>query len=182
VSVFDKIHFYFEVLFEYRFRQYVDTEQTIRLSMTTDKVFILLLVILLPITGCIDTTDNAEAQEEPDSTTVDISTEVSTLPTVYSLYLEKGTVATFDFDGNETWRLESISVLYDVGAQGNDGNVGSYGYFDMNCSGSLLVDNGRLMTGYYLPVLGGESCSIEFTAVQMGYILTFSKANLESIR
>ena len=30
--------------------------------MTTDKVFILLLVILLPITGCLDMTDNAEAE------------------------------------------------------------------------------------------------------------------------
>ena len=165
------------------FRQYIHTEPTIRLAMTTDKVFILLLVILLPITGCIDMTDNAEAQEEPEPTTVDNSTEVSTLPTVYSLYLEAGTESTFDFDGNETLKVESITILLDAGAQGSDGSTGSYGTFDMNCSGSLIVDNGRLMTGYYLPVLGEKNCSIDFTAPQFtGYILTFSKANLEVIR
>jgi hypothetical protein len=32
--------------------------------MKTDKVFILMLVILLPLTGCIDVSDNADAQEE----------------------------------------------------------------------------------------------------------------------
>jgi len=156
--------------------------------MTTDKVFILLLVILLPITGCLDMTDNAEAEGSDEETTVinnyyNNTTEVSMLPAVYSLHIEQGTPATFDFDGNETWKVESITVLFDAGAQGNDGSTGSYGTFDMNCSGSLLVDNGRLQTGYYLPVLGGESCSVEFSATPfMDYILTFSKANLESIR
>ena len=32
--------------------------------MKPDKVFILLLVILLPLTGCIDVSDNADAQED----------------------------------------------------------------------------------------------------------------------
>ena len=32
--------------------------------MRTDQTFVLLLVILLPLTGCIDVSDNADAQEK----------------------------------------------------------------------------------------------------------------------
>ena len=35
--------------------------------MKPDKVFILMLVILLPLTGCIDVSDNADAQDSSDS-------------------------------------------------------------------------------------------------------------------
>jgi len=35
--------------------------------MKPDKVFILLLVIMLPLTGCIDVSDNADAQDSSDS-------------------------------------------------------------------------------------------------------------------
>ena len=37
--------------------------------MTTDKLFVLLLVILLPLTGCLDIADNAEAEESDDENT-----------------------------------------------------------------------------------------------------------------
>ena len=147
--------------------------------MTTDKVFILLLVIMLPLTGCLDMTDNAEAQEEPDSTTVDNSTEVSTLPTVYSLYLEAGTVATFDFDGTETLKLETV---YRNASAGVDSAWDYSDSFTMICGGSMLIDNGRLSTDEYLPVLGGQNCSIEITSVTWDSFYIFSKANLESIR
>ena len=161
------------------FRHYFDMDSPYPIAMTTDKVFILLLVILLPITGCIDMTDNAEAQEEPDSTTVDNSTEVSTLPTVYSLYLEKGTVATFDFDGTETLKLETIH------RNASNSVDGSYEYSDsfvMTCDGSILIDNGRFSEDEYLPILGGQNCSIEITSVSWDTFYIFSKSNLESIR
>ena len=32
--------------------------------MRNDQIFVLLLVIFLPLTGCIDVSDNADAQEE----------------------------------------------------------------------------------------------------------------------
>ena len=147
--------------------------------MTTDKVFILLLVIMLPLTGCIDMTDSAEAQVEPDSTTVDNSTEVSTLPTVYSLYLEKGTVATLDFDGTETLKLET---MYRNATSGVDASWEYSDSFVMTCDGSTLIDNGRLYAPEYLPVLGGQDCSIEITAAGWDTFYIFSKANLESIR
>jgi hypothetical protein len=147
--------------------------------MTTDKVFILLLVIMLPLTGCLDMTDNAEAQEEPDSTTVDNSTEVSSLPTVYSLYLEGGTVATFDFDGTETLKLETV---YRNSTSSVDTAWDYSDSFTMICGGSMLIDNGRLSSDEYLPVLGGQNCSIEITSVAWGSFYIFSKANLESIR
>ena len=36
------------------------------MNMTTDKVFILLLVIMLPLTGCLDIADTAEAEESDE--------------------------------------------------------------------------------------------------------------------
>ena len=50
--------------------------------MATEKVFILLLVILLPLTGCLDMTDNAEAEESDDENTI------TTMPMVHSLHIE----------------------------------------------------------------------------------------------
>ena len=38
--------------------------------MTTDKLFILMLVILLPLTGCLDIADTAEAEESEEETTI----------------------------------------------------------------------------------------------------------------
>ena len=168
------------------FRQYIHTEPTIRLSMTTDKVFILLLVILLPITGCLDMTDNAEAEGSDEETTIvnnyyNNTTEVSMLPAVYSLHIERGTVATFDFDGNETWKLESLSIIYQEGESGNNGYALSFNGYSVNCSGTLLFDSGRLYVGQYLPVLAGESCSVELPSYFAEYVLTFSKANLASL-
>lgn len=50
--------------------------------VTTDKVFILLLVILLPLIECLDMTDNAEAEESDDENTI------TTMPMVHSLHIE----------------------------------------------------------------------------------------------
>lgn len=162
--------------------------------MKPDKVFILLLVILLPITGCLDMTDNAEAEGSDEETTIvnnyynnttevyhNNTTEVSMLPAVYSLHIERGTVATFDFDGNETWKLESLSIIYQEGESGNNGYALSFNGYSVNCSGTLLFDSGRLYVGQYLPVLAGESCSVELPSYFAEYVLTFSKANLASL-
>ena len=149
--------------------------------MTADKVFILLLVILLPLTGCIDMTDTAEGENIPNSEpVVDDSTEVSTLPTVYSLYLERGTVATLNFNGNETLKLETHFYNYSNPVESD--RTAAAGFFTMNCDGVEMVDLGIMVQGHYLPVLAGQSCLVEITAGIHDSFYFFSKANLESIR
>ena len=162
------------------FRRLLQVSNISSRFITADKVFILLLVILLPLTGCIDMTDNAEGQVEPDSTTVVDSTEVSTLPTVYSLYLERGTVATLNFNGNETLKLETHFYNYSNPVESD--RTAAAGFFTMNCDGVEMVDLGIMVQGHYLPVLAGQSCLVEITAGIHDSFYFFSKANLESIR
>ena len=63
--------------------------------MTTDKVFILLLVIMLPLTGCLDIADTAEAEDSDEETTIvnnyDNNTTTTTMPMVRSLHIEANT-------------------------------------------------------------------------------------------
>ena len=45
---------------------------TIRLSMTTDRLFVILLVMLIPMTGCFGAVGDADAQDETTFTTNDV--------------------------------------------------------------------------------------------------------------
>lgn len=150
--------------------------------MTTDKLFVLLLVILLPLTGCLDIADNAEAEESNDETTIVNNyynnTTTTTMPMVHSLHLEKGENATLQFDGTSTLKLETI-YHGGYGSQAPS-SMTVMNYFDMTCDGTLMVDGGTLERGHYLPVLGGQSCTIVFDA-NIPYFLIFSEASLSAL-
>ena len=143
--------------------------------MTADKVFILLLVILLPLTGCIDMTDNAEAQDESDSI------EVSTIPTVYSIYLGLEETATLEFNGTETLKLETHYRNL-TGNYSTDTVSDNVYQFAMSCDGVTMIDNGMMALGHYLPVLAGQNCTVFITAGSLSSFYIFSKANLESLK
>lgn len=94
--------------------------------MTTDKVFILLLVIMLPLTGCLDVTDTAEAEESEEETPIvnnyynNTTTIVQSVePQMVHMYAhsENNSVGTITINENQTieW-LESESLL-DTGGQ-----------------------------------------------------------------
>ena len=94
--------------------------------MTTDKVFILLLVIMLPLTGCLDVTDTAEAEGSEEETTIVNNYYNNTTTIVQSVepqmvhmyaYTENNSVGTITIGENQTieW-LESESLI-DIGAQ-----------------------------------------------------------------
>ena len=89
--------------------------------MTTDKVFILLLVILLPMTGCLDIADTAEAEESEEETTIvnnyynNTTTIVQSVePQMVHMYAhsENNSVGTITINENQTieW-LESESFI-----------------------------------------------------------------------
>ena len=42
---------------------------TTRLSMTTDRLFVILLVMLIPMTGCFGAIDNADAEDNDENET-----------------------------------------------------------------------------------------------------------------
>ena len=140
--------------------------------MTTDKMLILQLVIMVTLTGCLDIADTAEAEESEEETTT------TTIPMVHSLHLEQGENATLEFDGTTTMKLETI---YHGGYGSEPPSYLTQVYnFDMTCNGTLMMDGGSLRVGHYLPVLGGQSCTIVITA-NIEYFLIFSEANLSAL-
>ena len=142
--------------------------------MTTDKVFILLLVIMLPLTGCLDIADNAEAEGSDQENTT------TTMPMVRSLHIEANTNATIQFDGDTTMKVETI-YRQGTGGQDNDGSVDSIWYFDMDCDNESIISRAYLADDEYLPVLAGKSCTVLIAPQQYGALIIFSEASLSAV-
>ena len=103
------------------FRHYFDMDSPYPIAMTTDKVFILLLVILLPITGCLDMTDNAEAEGSDEETTVINNYYNNTTTIVQSVepqmihmyvYTENNSVGTITINENQTIEWLESHIIY----------------------------------------------------------------------
>jgi len=141
--------------------------------MKTDKVFILMLVIMLPLTGCIDVSDNADAQDASDSeeaeTTVinNYYNNTTTIiqpagPEVISHYILPDGNLTLSFDGTFTYRLEDFMRNTTGGsstAQWNSGNTLSG--VSMTCDGVMIVEGLYIYAESFLPVLPDQICIIE---------------------
>ena len=95
------------------------------IDMTTDKVFILLLVILLPLTGCIDATDTVESQESV--------AEESNHPPV--IYLQQARFWDY-YDYSTSTSVEDVIVVTNGMAIDFDGNVTAFG-IDTNQDGVI---------------------------------------------
>ena len=142
--------------------------------MTTDKVFILLLVILLPLTGCLDIADTAEAEDS------DEENNTTTMPMVHSLHLEQGENATLEFDGTKTMKVETLWMGYSQGGENMRANTQSLYPMQMTCDNDVTV-TGSLTAGIHLPVLGDQNCSVLITANDYPVILIFSEASLSAL-
>ena len=142
-----------------------------RSIITTDKVFILLLVILLPLTGCLDAIDNADA-ENPSSEPV-----AETTPDVYSLNLLAYNTATITLDGDSTLKLESIfSHRLNRVLSSGSWIIG----FNMTCNDTTIISYATFSDDEFVPFLGGQLCTLEIRTAE-DYILTFSKHSLASL-
>jgi hypothetical protein len=127
--------------------------------MSTDKLFILLLVVLLPLTGCLDTVEPAGAESNDDDS---IETIVQS-PDVYSLHLQANTNATIVLNG-------TTLILEQVYREAPD----SQGYDWTHSSAAVKVnmdcDDGTYMDAWiwgssndiYLPIIGGTECTVTF--------------------
>jgi hypothetical protein len=154
------------------------------MTMTTDKLFILLLVILLPLTGCLDIADTAEAEESDDETTIvnnyynNTTTTTTTMPMVHSLHIEAYTNATLEFDGTSTLKLETH--YRDISSPNEYDGISSGYTFTMTCDGVMMINKGMMAVGHYLPVLAGQNCTIEITST-IGSFYIFSEASLTAL-
>ena len=131
--------------------------------MRNDQIFVLLLVILLPMSGCFDNSvGDAEGADGESSTTIENNYyDNTTNSVVMSVYIGEGQTHTITLNGT-TLKLLNVYSNNNNGIWQNSG--GSLGIF-MDC------ENGFSMTTYmsynvnynsqYLPALPNLEC--EFT-------------------
>jgi hypothetical protein len=128
--------------------------------MTTDKLFILLLVVLLPLTGCLDTVEPAGAESNDDT----VETIVQT-PDVQTLHLQPNTNSTIVFNGT-TLKLENMYKLIsdpecEINCSQNWTPVSGGIPISMSCGdGTFITTN--IYSSWFLPIIGGTECEIIF--------------------
>ena len=145
--------------------------------MTTDKMFVLLLVMLLPLTGCLDISDNAEAEESDEE---NITT---TMPHVRSLLIEANSNYTMNFSGDSTLKLEqAYTGSTDPECSSNCPVTVSFVSaipMEMVCD-SYSMDS-SVVQGRFIPVLGGETCTVVFTTGDYDILAHFTEASLSAL-
>jgi len=144
--------------------------------MTTDKVFILLLVIMLPLTGCLDVTDTAEAEESEEETTIVNNYYNNTTTIVQSVepqmvhmyaYTEDNSVGTITINENQTIEWLSSSSLFDRGGGGFYGPVSSgVGISDISCIDSYATYYGGTSGGF--AIKGEGECTYTLSMYHEG--------------
>ena len=156
--------------------------------MRNDQIFVLLLVVLLPLTGCFDGggIGDAEAQDTSSGDDSSSADTVVTMPAVMTISINEGQTQTITLNGT-TLLLETVHK--------QDGS----GYWRTNqysVEMSMTCDNGFSMDRFwlgggnneYLPNLPNVECDIEMNTQpansetpQTATILTFSEAILSGI-
>ena len=156
--------------------------------MRKDQIFVLMLVVLLPLTGCFDGggIGDAEAQDTSSGDDSSSADTVVTMPAVMTISINEGQTQTITLNGT-TLLLETVHK--------QDGS----GYWRTNqysVEMSMTCDNGFSMDRFwlgggnneYLPNLPNVECDIEMNTQpansetpQTATILTFSEAILSGI-
>ena len=163
--------------------------------MKTDKVFILLLVILLPLTGCLDVSDNADAQDASDSE----ETETTVINNYYNnttvqspqkteamtYYLPQNQTFNLSFDGTYTYKLETLYVEAMGGGLMADPNAERYwtpttiiSQATINCDSGFMMGSFSIREGEFLPVLPNDACQLSMANGDIRYVLVFSNHTL----
>ena len=125
--------------------------------MTTDKVFILLLVIMLPLTGCLDVTDTAESQAPLNE---ESQSEQNHHPVIY---LNQARFSDY-YDYSTSTLVEDVIVVSAGMAIDFDGNITAFGIdtdqdgvidFSLDHTGNTLIQaayNPDNMTDWMNPI------------------------------
>ena len=136
--------------------------------MSTDKLFILLLVVLLPLTGCLDTVEPADAGSVVD----EHSHSVNTPPVIYGDWY--GGVRFHDYYDYDTSTLHEDVLVFEGMVRDIDGIVVQFGVdtdldgnIDFNVSmldyaesQSVMIDTNG--TGWMNPIYAGNEYCIQW--------------------
>ena len=152
--------------------------------MRSDQVFVLLLIILIPMTGCFENViDDAEAQQENSEENVITSDAIISMPSVVTISIEEGQTETISLNGT-TLLLETVHKMdYQGYWRTNQGPV----EMSMSCDNGFTMDRFWLDGGNneYLPNLPGVECEVTLNtqpsnseSPQTATVLTFSEAVL----
>ena len=152
-----------------------------------------MLVILLPLTGCIDVSDNADAQdasnsEETETTVINNYYNNTTVVQnvgleVITHYIPPNGNLTLSFDGTYTYKIESIirnqsasNVVPGI-ASGNQWRSDlALGGINMTCNGTNMVIWLYSVSGSFLPVLPNQICTIEIDRTgSLGDFVSFTR-------
>ena len=155
--------------------------------MRKDQIFVLLLVILLPMSGCFDgAIGEAEADDDSDEYTENGHQDV-----IRTVYIEPSDVVNITLDGNTT--LELVSGLRTVTS--NTSESDTYWYIDMDlyyfmdCDGYEFPNNKFRFYGesLYAANLPETTCYIELDTTSGNpdfdyyYIFSYKEHPLDSL-
>ena len=159
----------------------------VRTTMRKDQIFVLMLVILLPMTGCFNDIvgDTIAEGDVTDSTSNNDFEDV-----IRTVHIEPGDVVNITLDGNTT--LELLSGHRFVTHEGNQDTFWSNTrnvYYDMHCEGvEFPVNKFTFSDSPYAANLPDTTCHIELDTGNNGspdyefhYILTFREVPLASL-
>jgi len=120
--------------------------------MRTDQAFVLLLILLLPLTGCIDTIGEVDAQADSDSN----QTSPSNQPEYQVIWLDGGT--TMDLTVNNSI-IQIIDVTYSMSS--GELRTGNVAQLTVDC-GETFTGNVRVEAEDFVPTIPGQDCVITF--------------------
>ena len=139
--------------------------------MRRDQVFVLLLIILIPMTGCFDNSVG-DAEGAQDSGTV---TEVNEM--LFSVHIDEGASHSISLNGT-TLKMEGgyYEAANDWRPIGSVFKV----YYSIDCANGYQIEKLYAFAGDIMPVVGGVECTVEIFAIS-DVALIYSESDLQTL-
>ena len=118
--------------------------------MRTDQAFVLLLILLLPLTGCIDTIGEVDAQDSSEPS------EVAETYTHEVVFVDNGSTVTITVNDTILQILDR-SVFH-------EGRMvsGVFAQLEVDC-GSEFSETVKVESEDFVPTLPGQECNVTFS-------------------
>ena len=143
------------------------------MTMRNDQIFVLLLVVLLPMSGCFDSGAVGDAEATDDETV-----NVEHVEPLYSISIDDGDRHTIILNGTS---LKIDSAFYraenDWRAMGTMFKVS----YSITCEDGFVIEKLYASSGDTLPVMGGVECSVDIVAND-DIVMIFREVQIEALR
>ena len=148
--------------------------------MRKDQIFVLLLIVMLPMSGCFDDAVGEAEGAENDSTDDSSTTTVRNI--VKTLHIPDGQTHVITLNGSTTYQIMDIYAVNEEGTWRSPGTLS----FKMECSNNfssyMSIYTGANYGDMYLPILPNLTCTVELNWVPSGThgekIIIFEEAEL----